>query len=472
MHRNIFRLTNISNSGKDNERVIIPEFILLALFIINTSLAFSQAPPVLVWEKKYGNSSEISKDIAIAPDGSILAVGVSNSNGGDVTGHHGSTDSSDAWVVKMDSAGNMLWQKSIGGSGIDFFNTVIATADSGFLCFGSSKSNDGDLQGNSNRYGVWVVKLSPGGNIAWSRSYGGSYNTTCYSAVLMEDGGIALIIEDESLNHAVLKLDASGNLLWQSQLNTLTGKYITETNDHTLLTSSGLVFDRVTGDTSRFAGFPPPVEGFLIQALQKINNKIYISVKQDGSGKAGYFDDVSDSFVYQVWSTDQYTEEYSYNYNLLHHGLAVWPDNTVITAGYYTTYTRGGVFQYPMFYSGTNRVVNGNVEYGEYNSVKLFPSGNEFLCSGWFWYENKFWFRKYGIPKITANWTGAINTAWENPGNWSTNAVPGRSTKAIIPANRPRYPIVNSNAVCFSLQVDSSASVKVNTGFDLNITGK
>jgi hypothetical protein len=451
-------------------------FIFLTAFIFNARLVFSQfsAPPI-VWEKRYGNFGEQSKDVAIAPDSTILVVGQSQRNGGEVTGHHGSNDSLDAWVVKLDTGGNMLWQKSIGGSGHDFLNTIISATSCGYLCIGSSKSNDGDLADNTTRYGAWLVKLSPAGDIQWSKTFGGGYADNCYSGVLLQDGSIALVVvEDEYWNIcSVLKLDTSGNVVWRSQGNAFTGRYIVETKDHTLLTSSGLVFDPVTGDTSRFTGFP----GGYIQALKTINNKIYVSLKDggnDGINKAGYFDDASGSFIYQEWTRDVQSEDGTTSTsNVSYNGLGAFTDGSFITAGNTVNGTRGGVFSYPLLYTlGQSYRQYGGDEYAQYNSIKAFPSGNAVISCLWAWYENKFWIIKYDIPRVTARWTGAVDTAWENPGNWSTNAVPGRSTKVLVPANVPNYPVVNSHATCFSLQVDSTASIVINTGFNVEVTGK
>lgn len=76
------------------------------------------------------------------------------------------------------------------------------------------------------------------------------------------------------------------------------------------------------------------------------------------------------------------------------------------------------------------------------------------------------------VIKTTAIWTGAQNELWENPANWNINAVPDSETIVIIPANMPKNPSVNSNATCFSMRVDNNASVIINEGYHLEITGK
>ena len=66
----------------------------------------------------------------------------------------------------------------------------------------------------------------------------------------------------------------------------------------------------------------------------------------------------------------------------------------------------------------------------------------------------------------TNTWTGAVNTAWENAANWSCGLVPNANTDVIINSGTV---IVNSNAVCKSLNVSSGVILTVNTGFALTV---
>src|SRR2546422_8987771 len=93
-------------------------------------------------------------------DGGFLFAARSNSNDGDVTsGHHGSLGTSDFWVVKIGSIGNIIWQKSLGGTGVDAPFGLARTDDSAFVLAGYSNSNDGDVSGNHGDYDIWVVKI-------------------------------------------------------------------------------------------------------------------------------------------------------------------------------------------------------------------------------------------------------------------------------------------------------------------------
>jgi subtilisin-like proprotein convertase family protein len=67
---------------------------------------------------------------------------------------------------------------------------------------------------------------------------------------------------------------------------------------------------------------------------------------------------------------------------------------------------------------------------------------------------------------FTNYWSGSVSTAWENPLNWSCNAIPDANTDVYINSGTV---IVNSNGICRSLNVKPGASVTVNTGFKLTV---
>ena len=212
-------------------------FIRLVIFsflLISSNNIFGQYPvPGVQWQKYLGGSkNERPSDILINPDGTSIAVGYSNSNDGDVTGHHGTAATNDAWVVKLDTSGNILWQRSYGGSAEDYFTTIIATTDDAYLCVGYTESNDGDVSGNHGAGDVWVVKINAAGTILWSRCYGGSKYDGASDAIL-NDGYYGIIGTSSSFDGDVLsgvngridsdawvfKINNSGDIQWEKCLN-------------------------------------------------------------------------------------------------------------------------------------------------------------------------------------------------------------------------------------------------------------
>lgn len=74
--------------------------------------------------------------------------------------------------------------------------------------------------------------------------------------------------------------------------------------------------------------------------------------------------------------------------------------------------------------------------------------------------------------KFTSTWTGSNSSAWEDAGNWSCGVVPNQYIDAVIKSGAVNNPIVNSNAVCHSLNTASGAAVTINAGFILNVAGQ
>jgi hypothetical protein len=178
----------------------------------------------LQWEKSFGGSdTEQVSLIRPARDGGYIVSGRSNSVDGDVTGNHGGYD---IWVVKMDSLGNLQWERSYGGSGDETGGTINPTSDGGFIMQGSSNSTDGDVTGNHGGYDFWVVKIDSVGNIQWERSFGGSGDDEGRSVQQTPDGGYVVAAYSNSTdgditgNHGgydywVARLDSAGNIKWE-----------------------------------------------------------------------------------------------------------------------------------------------------------------------------------------------------------------------------------------------------------------
>jgi hypothetical protein len=90
-------------------------------------------------------------------DGGYVFAGYTDSSGGDVSGNHGCMQ--DGWVVKLDAAGAIVWQRCLGGSGEDTAKCVLQTSDGGYIVAGYTDSDDGDVTGHHGAYDLWLVKL-------------------------------------------------------------------------------------------------------------------------------------------------------------------------------------------------------------------------------------------------------------------------------------------------------------------------
>lgn len=137
------------------------------------------AEGVLQWNKTYGGPSDDSAhSIVQTSDGGYALAGFTYSFG---------SGDKDFWLVKVDSQGNMEWNKTFGGTGIDDAVSLVKTSDGGYVLAGCTSS----WGAGSND--VWVVKTDSFGNLVWSQTYGGAGADYAYSIIQASDGGYALV---------------------------------------------------------------------------------------------------------------------------------------------------------------------------------------------------------------------------------------------------------------------------------------
>lgn len=148
-------------------------------------------------------------------------------------------------VLKLDGDGSISWQKTYGEG---FARFVLKTSDGGYLVLGISKA--------SNWVG-FLLKLDEGGNFEWKKVYRGLGDTTISSAQQTSDGGYVLAGSTNSgganvSDSWVLKLDASGNAVWQKAYRASGNGYA-----HSILQTpdSGYIFaGQLYLDGSNFGG--------------------------------------------------------------------------------------------------------------------------------------------------------------------------------------------------------------------------
>jgi len=139
-----------------------------------------------VQDKKPVDAIDYLFSIKETSDGGYIVTGFSYSNDGDVSGNHGDAD---YWIVKLNPAGAISWQKSFGGKATDEANSIRQTRDGGYIIAGASASNDGDVTGNHGDTDYWIVKLATDGNLKWEKSLGGSKYDAGQSVLQTNDGG-------------------------------------------------------------------------------------------------------------------------------------------------------------------------------------------------------------------------------------------------------------------------------------------
>jgi hypothetical protein len=188
------------------------------------------------FDKTYGGSSfEELFAIQQTRDGGYILGGFSFSNkSGDKTqDKRGGTD---YWVVKVDSKGNIQWDKTLGGNDDDGLSSLQQTSDGGYIVGGYSISNkSGEKSENSKGLDdFWIVKLDGNGNIQFDKTIGGSATDNLNALQQTSDGGYILggnstsgISGDKTekvrgsagfSDYWVVKLTANGKIQWDKTI--------------------------------------------------------------------------------------------------------------------------------------------------------------------------------------------------------------------------------------------------------------
>ncbi|NIO19798.1 MAG: hypothetical protein GTN76_03420, partial [Candidatus Aenigmarchaeota archaeon] len=158
------------------------------------------------WQRTYGGlQNEEAYSIQETSDGGYIVAGYTDSFG------EGNTD---IWVLKLTPEGDIEWQRTFGGSGDEWANSIQQTSDGGYIIGGSSNSF-----GNG-EFGFWVIKVSSQGIVEWQDIYTHFVNSYLRSIRETSDGGYITAGHiypslNNSFDFLILKLDSIGLIEWQ-----------------------------------------------------------------------------------------------------------------------------------------------------------------------------------------------------------------------------------------------------------------
>ena len=157
-----------------------------------------------LWNRTFGGEApDAGYSVQETPDGGLIVGGYTSSFG---------AGQLDSWLIKTDSDGNELWNKTFGGAGNDYCFSVQQTMDGGFACAGYTSPTPDQRD-------VWLFKADSEGNELWSQTFGGSGFDVCYELVETADAGLVLFGDTESRGAGgpdcwLIKTDSQGNELW------------------------------------------------------------------------------------------------------------------------------------------------------------------------------------------------------------------------------------------------------------------
>jgi len=159
----------------------------------------------LVWDRTFGGTAiDRARAIIETRDGGLFVAGATESKG---------AGEFDAWALKLDADGELLWERTFGGPATDWASSAVETRDGGLALGGYTQAASGAP------YDFWVIKLNAEGELLWERTFGGPATDWATAIAETRDRGLVVVGHTESKGAGaadfwVVKLDAGGELIW------------------------------------------------------------------------------------------------------------------------------------------------------------------------------------------------------------------------------------------------------------------
>jgi hypothetical protein len=304
--------------GKSVDRTPDGDFVMAGYTLDNTAsdfnilLAQRDKGGFLDWKRTYaGPAPALDEAVAYVvlalPEGGFIV-------GGDlwVSEDHGNDD---IYILRTDERGDTLWTRTYGGSGTDYFNSIVRD-ESGYLVYGRSSSEDWLGRGlvlmklNDNgdtlwtrtfsstdmwlhgaraldvvedggyivgatadlntsgwgyrQYDILVLRIDARGDTLWTKLIGGEGQDNCSDIMQTSDGGFVLLGYTDSFGDGayVVRMDASGDILWSRTYAGIFGQEICETADRSyMIVGSTRGFGAQMMDAVVIKTYPDPVHG-------------------------------------------------------------------------------------------------------------------------------------------------------------------------------------------------------------------
>ena len=162
----------------------------------------------LQWRNYFGGTNnDRSYDAIETSQGEFVILGSSESDDIDITNPKGSYD---IWVVKIDGKGQLIWEKSVGGSEYDSGKAIIEAPNGDFLILGQTYSLDGDIKSAYGSSDIVLARLSSDGKLKDLRNIGTSSFEKANSFLRRKDGTL-IIVGQSSNQNGLLNTENVGN---------------------------------------------------------------------------------------------------------------------------------------------------------------------------------------------------------------------------------------------------------------------
>ncbi len=205
---------------------------------LDVYLVKTDANGVLQWQKTFGGPNDDEAFCIIQDkDGNYTIAGYTRSSG---------NGGADVYLIKVDDNGNALWEKTYGGQADDVGYGLLESPDGGYTIAGYTRSSG---NGGSDAY---LIKTDANGALLWQKTYGGNSDDQVFSINTTADGGFVMSGWTRSFwsntEIYLVKIDASGSLQWQNNYPWSTRSNVTLAYSAMQLADGGYIVNGVHFD--------------------------------------------------------------------------------------------------------------------------------------------------------------------------------------------------------------------------------
>ncbi len=205
---------------------------------------------IVSWQKNFGGTRDDEAfSVAETPSNEYIIIGTSYSDDVDVTDHIGSNDSSDVWLLSLNSSGQITWSKSYGGYGNDTAVDISLCSTNKILIAGN-RSTENSVDGQLD---YWLTQLDFNGNVFWQEFYGGDNDDVLQKMLWTSDDDIYLGGSSYSFGENefdgetyVLKVDQYGDVTWEISFGSSSDAGTGTVSDMSLSEDEVLTISRVS----------------------------------------------------------------------------------------------------------------------------------------------------------------------------------------------------------------------------------
>ena len=201
-------LTSGAKVSNSFDHVLAGNVLDFNTFKMNAGMTKVDATGNTLWSRSYPNTFRSNANsVQQTTDGGYILAGYKDLSG--------SYWNSDAYLIKTDASGNVVWTQTYGGSTYEVANSVQQTTDGGYIFVGNQFATAGSYASSD----IYVVKTNASGAVLWTQTYGGGDEEVAKSIEQTADGGYIIGGHTKSFGAGnkdvyLIKIDATGTVMW------------------------------------------------------------------------------------------------------------------------------------------------------------------------------------------------------------------------------------------------------------------